>query len=115
MLPRRNVTLRISLLQSIPKKMFYKLFFFTERVHKSDFHNEICLSNWSSEDSTAIHYFNMAVENKRQPNKSFVHKFYGYICNPRVAYWRIHRKLFKTYSPTKVDNQFFKKCFYANN
>ncbi len=77
--------------------------------------DEICLSNWSSEDSTAIHYFNMAVENKRQPNKSFVHKFYGYICNPRVAYWRIHRKLFKTYSPTKVDNQFFKKCFYANN
>lgn len=77
--------------------------------------DEICLNNWSSEDSTAVHYFNMAVKKKQQPDKSFVHKFYGYVCNPRVSYWRIHRKLFKTYSPTNVDDQFFKKCFDENN
>lgn len=85
-------------------------------LHKDDLAmDEICLDNWSSEDSTANHYFNMAVKKKKQPNKSFVHKFYWYICNPRIAYWRIHRKFFKTYSPTKVDDQFFKKCFYENN
>lgn len=85
-----------------------------KRLQKDDLAmDEICQENWRTDDERIANLVRNAMEHKKRATYPLGAKIDKYLHNPRMIYWRIHRKFFGAYSPTDVDESFIEKCFHA--